>query len=145
MILEKIRQKASENLQHIILPEGEDVRTVQAAEICAREKLPKLPSSAMRKKCVSLANETNSNLNGVEILDHRKSDEFGRVAQFYHELRRAKGVTLGRSRTNRQRSALLRKSAGEIRKSRRLGRGRDEYDGAHGRRRDSLYRRSGRF
>jgi phosphate acetyltransferase len=33
-------------------------------------------------------------LNGVEILDHRKSNDFGRVAHFYHELRRAKGVTL---------------------------------------------------
>jgi hypothetical protein len=33
-------------------------------------------------------------LNGVEILDHRKSNDFGKVATFYHELRRAKGVTL---------------------------------------------------
>ena len=42
MILEKIRQKASENLQHIILPEGEDARTVQAAAICARDKIAKI-------------------------------------------------------------------------------------------------------
>ena len=94
MILEKIRQKASENLQHIILPEGEDVRTVQAAAICARERIAKITIIGNEEKVRRLANETNSNFNGVEILDHRKSDEFGKIAQFYHELRRAKGVTL---------------------------------------------------
>ena len=94
MILEKIRQKASENLQHIILPEGEDVRTIQAAAICARERIAKITIIGNEEKVRALANETDSNLNGVEILDHRKSDEFGKTAQFYHELRRAKGVTL---------------------------------------------------
>ena len=94
MILEKIRQKASENLQHIILPEGEDVRTVQAAAICARDKIARITIIGNEEKVRQLANETNSNLNGVEILDHRKSDDFGKMAQFYHELRRAKGVTL---------------------------------------------------
>ncbi len=94
MILEKIRQKASENLQHIILPEGEDVRTVQAAAICARERIAKITVIGNEEKVRRLANETNSNLNGVEILDHRKSADFGKIAQFYHELRRAKGVTL---------------------------------------------------
>ncbi len=94
MILQNIRQKASEDLQHIILPEGEDARTVQAAAICARERIAKITIIGNEEKVRSLANETNSNLNGVEILDHRKSDEFGKIAQFYHELRRAKGITL---------------------------------------------------
>jgi phosphate acetyltransferase len=94
MILEKIRQRASENLQHIILPEGEDARTVQAAEICVRDKVAKVTVIGSEEKIRALAQETGANLNGVEILDHRKSDDFGRVATFYHELRRAKGVTL---------------------------------------------------
>lgn len=94
MILQKIRQKASEDLQHIILPEGEDARTVEAAAVCARERIAKITIIGNEEKVRGLANETNSNLNGVEILDHRKSDEFGKIAQFYHELRRAKGVTL---------------------------------------------------
>jgi phosphate acetyltransferase len=94
MILEKIRQKASENLQHIILPEGEDARIIRAAAICARERIAKITVIGNEEKVRQLANETNSNLNGVEILDHRTSDDFGKMAQFYHELRRAKGVTL---------------------------------------------------
>ena len=94
MILEKIRQRASENIQHIILPEGEDARTIQAAEICARDKIAKITIIGDEEKIRDLARQTNANLNGVEILDHRKSNEFGKIATFYHELRRAKGVTL---------------------------------------------------
>jgi phosphate acetyltransferase len=94
MILQNIRLRASENLQHIILPEGEDARTVQAAALCVRDKIAKITIIGDEEKVRELARETNSNLNGVEILDHRKSNEFGKIAQFYHELRRAKGVTL---------------------------------------------------
>jgi phosphate acetyltransferase len=94
MILENIRQKASENPQHIVLPEGEDARTIQAAAMCARDKIAKITIIGNEEKVRQLAGETDSNLNGVEILDHRKSSDFGKMAQFYHELRRAKGVTL---------------------------------------------------
>ena len=82
MILEKIRQQASAELQHIILPEGEDARTVQAAAMCVRDKIAKITIIGSEEKVRELARETNSNLNGVEILDHRKSNDFGRVAQF---------------------------------------------------------------
>jgi phosphate acetyltransferase len=94
MILEKIRRRAAADLQHIILPEGEDPRTVQAAEMCARDRIAKITLVGSEEKIRTAATETNANLNGVEIIDHRKSSEFGKIAQFYHELRRAKGVTL---------------------------------------------------
>jgi phosphate acetyltransferase len=94
MILEKIRQRAAADLQHIILPEGEDARTVQAAEICARERIAKITIIGNEEKVRALASDAGANLNGVEILDHRKSAEFGNIARLYHELRRAKGVTL---------------------------------------------------
>jgi phosphate acetyltransferase len=95
MILQQIRQRASENLQHIILPEGEDVRTVRAAEICARDKIAKITVIGNEEKVRELADQSNSNLNGIEILDHRKSHhDFGKMAEFYHQLRRAKGLTL---------------------------------------------------
>jgi phosphate acetyltransferase len=94
MILQKIRQRASEDLQHIVLPEGEDARTIEAAAMCARDRIAKITIIGNEEKVRALAQETGANLNGVEILDHRQSADFGRVATFYHELRRAKGVTL---------------------------------------------------
>jgi phosphate acetyltransferase len=94
MILQKIRQRAAENLQHIILPEGEDARTIQAAEMCVRDRVAKITIVGDEQKIRDAARNANASLNGVEILDHRKSADFGKVAVLYHELRRAKGVTL---------------------------------------------------
>lgn len=94
MILQQIRTRAAADPQHIILPEGEDIRTIQAAEICARERIAKITLIGNEEKVREAAVQAGANLNGVEILDHRKSADFGRVATFYHELRRAKGDTL---------------------------------------------------
>ena len=94
MILLKIRERAAADPQHIILPEGEDIRTVQAAAICASERIAKITILGNEEKIRSLAAETQANLNGVEILDHRKSHDFGKMAELYHQIRRAKGVTL---------------------------------------------------
>lgn len=97
MVLEKIRQRAAADLQHIVLPEGEDARTVQAAEMCVRDRVAKVTLIGNEEKIRETARASNANLNGVEILDHRKASDFGKIASFYHELRRAKGVTLEES------------------------------------------------
>lgn len=94
MILQQIRTRAAADPQHIILPEGEDVRVIQAAGICSRDKIARITIIGDEVKIHEAAAKAVVNLNGVEILDHRKSPEFGKVATFYHELRRSKGVTL---------------------------------------------------
>lgn len=94
MILQQIRQRAAADKQHIILPEGEDVRTVEAAAICSRDGIAKITILGNEEKVREAAAQAGANLNGVEILDHRKSDDFGKLATLYHQMRRAKGVTL---------------------------------------------------
>jgi len=94
MILEDIRRRAAGDPQHIILPEGEDPRTVEAAAICSRDGIAKVTVLGREEIVRDLAATAGANLNGVSILDHRKSGDVGRIASLYHELRRAKGVTL---------------------------------------------------
>jgi len=94
MILENIRQRASLNQQHIVLPEGEDKRTVQAAAICASSGVAKITLLGRDEIVRKIAQETGANLNGVNILNHRTAGDFEKMARFYHEIRRAKGVTL---------------------------------------------------
>lgn len=97
MILEKIRRRAASDLQHIVLPEGEDARTTLAAEMCARDKIARVTLLGDEEKIRDAARNSSANLNGVRIIDHRKSADFGKMATLYHELRRAKGVTLEES------------------------------------------------
>lgn len=94
MILDSIRKRAAADIQHIVLPEGEDIRTLQAAEMCVRDRVARITVIGGNDKVRSLASEHGVNLNGVEILDHRASGEIGKFASLYHELRRAKGTTL---------------------------------------------------
>lgn len=94
MILEDIRRRALADPQHIILPEGEDARAVEAAAICSRDRIAKVTVLGREEVVRDLAARSGANLNGVSILDHRRSADVGRIASLYHELRRAKGVTL---------------------------------------------------
>lgn len=94
MILQKIRERAAVDIQHIILPEGEDLRTIHAAAACVRDRIAKITLLGKEETIRGLAEESGANLNGVEILDHRRSHDLARLAGLYHELRRAKGVTL---------------------------------------------------
>jgi phosphate acetyltransferase len=94
MILETIRSRAAADVQHIALPEGEDARTLHAAEMCTRDGVAKISILGDEDKIRSLASDEGVNLNGVEIIDHRKSSDFARMATLYYELRRAKGMTL---------------------------------------------------
>src|SRR5688500_13690036 len=94
MILQEIRKRAAADVQHIILPEGEDPRTVQAAEICTRDGVARITVIGSEEKVREAAGASGTNLNGIDILDHRRSPDFGKIATLYYDLRRAKGVTL---------------------------------------------------
>jgi phosphate acetyltransferase len=91
-ILERIRQRAASDPQHVVLPEGNDPRTVVAASICAREKLARITLLGDETKIRAAAQSANANLGGVEVIDHRRAPDFEKMADFFHELRRAKGL-----------------------------------------------------
>jgi phosphate acetyltransferase len=92
MILERIRRRAAADPQHIVLPEGEDPRTVVAAGICARDKLARITVLGSEEKIRQAARDAGADLSGVEIVDHIRAADFERVAALFHELRRAKGL-----------------------------------------------------
>lgn len=94
MILQQIRQRAGADKQHIILPEGEDVRTLEAAAICSRDGIAKVTILGAEEKIRELASGADVNLNGVELIDHQRSGDRGKLATLYHQIRRSKGVTL---------------------------------------------------
>lgn len=94
MILDTIRHRASMDLQHIVLPEGEDQRTIVAAATCIRERIAKITLIGNPDKVRTLANTAGVNIAGAEIVDHRTSSDIARLATLYYESRRAKGTTL---------------------------------------------------
>ena len=91
-ILDQLRQRAAADLQHIVLPEGEDPRTVVAASMCVRAGVARVTLLGSEEKIRSLAQANQADLGGVEVIDHRRAPDFDRMVQLYYELRRAKGL-----------------------------------------------------
>ncbi|HEX8141234.1 MAG TPA: phosphate acetyltransferase [Pyrinomonadaceae bacterium] len=98
-ILERLRERASANPQHIVLPEGEDPRTVVAASICASRRIARITLLGREEKIRAAAQSAGGvNLGGVEVIDHMRAQDFEKMAAFYHELRRAKGLMADEAR-----------------------------------------------
>jgi phosphate acetyltransferase len=97
-ILERIRQRAAADLQHIVLPEGEDPRTVIAASLCARDRIARITLLGNEEKIRAAATQAGVPLGGVEVIDHRRAADFDKMASFYHDLRRAKGLMMDEAR-----------------------------------------------
>ncbi len=93
-ILKRLRVRAATSLQHIVLPEGEDDRTIIAASRIAEQRIARITVIGDEERIRSRASALGVSLTNVPILDHRRSPDLDRYAQELYELRRAKGVTL---------------------------------------------------
>lgn len=92
MILERLRQRAAADPQHIVLPEGNDARSVLAASICAQQKIARITLLGDEEKIRAAAQAAGVDLGGVEVIDHKRAADFDKMADTYHDLRRAKGM-----------------------------------------------------
>ena len=92
-IIDKIKAKAQANVKHIVLPEGEETRNIQAAEKIVKAGLAKLTLLGNPEKVKAVAAETGTCLCGIEIIDPKTSDKAPAYANMLFELRKAKGMT----------------------------------------------------
>src|ERR1051325_2774476 len=97
-ILDQIRQRAATNPQHIVLPEGEDPRTVIAASAAARQRLARITVLGSEEKVRDAARQAGTDLSGVELIDHARAGDLDKMVLMLHEARRAKGMTLDEAR-----------------------------------------------
>jgi phosphate acetyltransferase len=98
-ILERIRQRAAAKPQQIVLPEGNDPRTVIAAAICARNRLARITLLGDEATIRETAQRESADLGGVDVVDHRRAADFEKMAALFHEMRRAKGLMADEART----------------------------------------------
>jgi phosphate acetyltransferase len=98
-ILERIRQRAAARPQHIVLPEGNDPRTVVAAAACARSRLAQITLLGDEATIRETAQREGADLGRVEVIDHLRAPDFEKMASLFHEMRRAKGLMADEART----------------------------------------------
>ena len=90
-LIDKIKAKAKANVKHIVLPEGEESRNVQAAVKIVSQGIATLTLLGDPAKVKEVA--AGASLEGLEIIDPRTSDKCEAYAATLYELRKAKGMT----------------------------------------------------
>ena len=92
-MIEKVKNKAKSDVKKIVLPEGDEKRTVEAASILKKEGLaePILIGSpdAVNKVAADLAVD----ISGIKIVDPLSSEKASAYASALYEIRKNKGVT----------------------------------------------------
>ena len=68
-IVDHVKEKARSNVKTIVLPEGDEPRTVQAAAIIAKDRLARPVLLGDPEKIASVARETDADIGGIEIID----------------------------------------------------------------------------
>ncbi len=98
---ELMKDKAKRLQKALVLPEGTEKRTLQAARIIVDEGLAASVSLVGKTADVKAAAADNGvNLEGISIVDPAESDKLASYAEEYYELRKKKGVTMEEARAD---------------------------------------------
>lgn len=96
--IESLHEKAVKANKKIVLPEGSEPRTLQAARIVVDKKLANLVLLGNKEKIESSAKELGVSLSGAEIVEPTTSDYFENFVETFYQMRKAKGIDLEKAR-----------------------------------------------
>ena len=92
-LMDQIKLKAKADKKHILLPEGPEERTVQAAAQIVAEGIADVTLLGNPAEIQAQADRLHVDLSGVNILNHLESGDMARYVDMFYEMRKAKGVT----------------------------------------------------
>ena len=98
MFESQLLQRAKAHKQHIVLPEGEDKRVLEAAEILLRRDVVDLTLLGREEKIHERVRSMGLHLEKATIIDPRKSVLLDEYVETYYQLRKDKGITLDNAR-----------------------------------------------
>ena len=93
-LIEGIKAKAKANKQHILLPEGEEERTVQAAAIIRDQGLADVTLFGKPEKIAAIAEKYGADISGIDIIDPENHELYPAYVEKFYEMRKAKGVDM---------------------------------------------------
>ncbi len=97
-VLSQIRNKARALHRSVVLPEGDDDRTLQAVAELQRNGIVRCIVLGNEKEMMDRARELNLDLGGAELVDPAMTPFKGELADVLYERRKHKGMTLDEAR-----------------------------------------------
>lgn len=93
-LLDKILENARKVNKRIVLPEGTEPRTLQAASIILKEKIARLILLGNREEVLAKAGTLSVDISGAEIADPVSDPRRDHYASLMVEIRKSKGLTM---------------------------------------------------
>ena len=90
-ILEDIKAKAAKLYKHIVLAEGEEERTVKAAEVMTKQKIAKV--TLIGDENIIKSKYKDIDFDGINIINPKTSEKLNDYAKLLYEIRKSKGIT----------------------------------------------------
>ncbi|MCA9786184.1 MAG: phosphate acetyltransferase [Candidatus Delongbacteria bacterium] len=96
-IVRSLQERAALLKGHVVLPEGEDPRTVEAARLLKEKGICRVSLIGSRPRVEALAREAGLALQSRDLLDPAESEWSDRYAHELFQLRKAKGLSLAQA------------------------------------------------
>ena len=93
-LMKKIWEDAKSDVRRIVLPEGDEERTLKASEDIKKEGLAEVILVGNLESIEEKAKNIGVNLEGIEIIDPDKSPKTEEYVNAFYELRKNKGMTI---------------------------------------------------
>ena len=93
-LMNKLFEAAKANKQRIVLPEGEEQRTIIATEEIKKQGLAYPILIGNQENIMNMAKELNVDLSGVEIIDPNSYEKIDEYVKAFYEIRKNKGMTM---------------------------------------------------
>ena len=91
--IEEIKERARKDIKTILLPEAEDIRTLEATKIVLEEKYAKVILIGNKERILNKAKENNIDISGTEIIEPETSEKYNEYVELLYNLRKHKGMT----------------------------------------------------
>lgn len=96
--IETIKQRAKQNIKTIVLPEGNDIRTIEAAKVALEEGYANIILIGIKEEITKMANEHNFDISKAQIINPIDSENYEGFVQAFYELRKNKGMTIEKAK-----------------------------------------------
>lgn len=93
-IIENIKDRVKQNIKTIVLPEADDIRTLQAAKTIQNEGFAKIILIGKTYSIHNLAVNNGIDISGIDIIDPDTFQDSEKLINSFYELRKHKGITL---------------------------------------------------
>ncbi len=96
--IEEIKKRAKKQIKTIVLPEAEDIRILEATSQVLKEGYANIILVGNQEKIEKKAKENNIKIEGAQIVEPNKAENFEKYINLLYELRKNKGMTMEQAR-----------------------------------------------